>query len=445
VMSDFANNVEQTPLRQSVLTEAESVAGFLQQTSNRISTLRSNANTEVSNAASEINSFSKRIADLNARITRSEVGGNKANDLRDERDLMIDKLAKILDINVSRRETGEVNIFAGDEILVDGKEYQRLEARLNSSIDPTRPDFVEIRFEDTDKLLPVSNGELSAALRMRDDVLRAALDDIDTIAAGLIHGINSIHSQGNGLVNHSGTIQGANPVADPTAPLNETGGLFPPQDGTFDLVLYDADGAASVNTIDVNANGSLQDLADEISLVDNVTAEVVDNRLAITVDDAYTFSFANDTAGILTALGVNGLFTGTSATDIGVNQQLKDSPGLLTSSFSLDPANTGDNSAALAMADVRDERILDGGNASVNEFYESVIVGLGVAARTTEQQLDLERVFMEDYERRRQEVSGVSLDEEITHMLQFQRAFEASTRVITTTDRMLEALINIVR
>ena len=446
VMSDFANNVEQTPLRQSVITEAESVANFLRQTTVRIGDLRTNANAEVRNAAPEINSLSERIAVLNARITRAELGGTQASDLRDERDLLVDQLANIVDINVSQRESGELNIFVGDEILVDGQERRRVEARMNPAIDPTRPDFVQIQFEDNGNLLPAANGELAGALRMRDEVLREALDDVNTLAAGLIHGINRVHSQGNGLVNYSGTIEGTNAVADTAAPLSESGGLFPPQSGTFDLVLYDADGNPTVNTIDVDVNGSLQDLAAEISNVAGVSASITgDNRLAIDVDPASTFSFANDTAGILPALGVNGLFTGTGAADIGINQQIRSNPGLLTSSFSLDPADTGDNSAALAMADVRDQRILDGGNASVNEFYESVIVELGVNARTTEQQLNLERVFVDDFQRRRQEISGVSLDEEVTLMLQYQRAFEASTRVITTTDRMLEALINIVR
>ena len=53
--------------------------------------------------------------------------------------------------------------------------------------------------------------------------------------------------------------------------------------------------------------------------------------------------------------------------------------------------------------------------------------------------------LVEDFDRRRQEVSGVSLDEELTFMIQFQRAFEGSARVVTVADRMLEALLGMAR
>jgi flagellar hook-associated protein 1 FlgK len=55
--------------------------------------------------------------------------------------------------------------------------------------------------------------------------------------------------------------------------------------------------------------------------------------------------------------------------------------------------------------------------------------------------LAVERTFVNSFERRRQEVSGVSLDEEVTPMIQYQRAFEASARVITVADRMLGTLL----
>jgi flagellar hook-associated protein 1 FlgK len=122
-----------------------------------------------------------------------------------------------------------------------------------------------------------------------------------------------------------------------------------------------------------------------------------------------------------------------------------DTPSLLASALSINPLDTGDNRVALAMADIRDGLFLDSGAASINDFYESTIVGIGVNARSNLENVEIERSFVESFQRRRQEVSGVSLDEEVTFLLQFQRAFEASARVVTVTDRMLDSLLAMAR
>ena len=78
-------------------------------------------------------------------------------------------------------------------------------------------------------------------------------------------------------------------------------------------------------------------------------------------------------------------------------------------------------------------------------MFESTIVQVGIRTRANLDRLTIEQAFVNDLARRRQEISGVNLDEEVTELLQFQRAFEASARVITVADRMLETLVNLVR
>ena len=57
----------------------------------------------------------------------------------------------------------------------------------------------------------------------------------------------------------------------------------------------------------------------------------------------------------------------------------------------------------------------------------------------------LPRLFVQGFEQRRLAISGVSIDEEVTLLLQFQRAFEASARIVTVTDRMLDSLMAMAR
>ena len=97
------------------------------------------------------------------------------------------------------------------------------------------------------------------------------------------------------------------------------------------------------------------------------------------------------------------------------------------------------------MADVRDGLFLENNSATINGFYESLIVRVGVDALAVRQDLEVETAFSNGIGNRRIQASGVSIDEEVTSLLLFQRAFEASARVISVVDRMVEALFAAVR
>jgi len=440
-LNDFSNNVEELPVRISVLTEAESLVTSLQEGAERVFALRTNANEEVRNLVPEVNSLSERIAALNVRIRAAEVGGNTANDLRDDRDLLLDELAELVNIGYQEREDGQVDVFVSGDVLITGSDYRELVATRDPTLDPDRADLVEVRFADTDRAVDVHDGQLRGALDIRDGQLVQVGDRIDQIAAAIIREVNQIHCTGNGLVNLSGMISSTNPVSDAGTPLPDAGLPFAVTAGTFDVIVYDAAGTPSTTTITVEADTSLDDLAAALNAIPNFAASVTGNALELGATGSYTYSFANDTSGALTALGINGLFQGHDATTIRVNADLIDDPRLLTSGYSTDLLDTGDNTAALALANVRNLRVLESDSATINEYYESTIVRVGVDARANTDLLEIERSFVDDFRRRREEVSGVSLDEEVTFMLQYQKAFEASARVITVADRMLDVLL----
>jgi len=121
-----------------------------------------------------------------------------------------------------------------------------------------------------------------------------------------------------------------------------------------------------------------------------------------------------------------------------------DDPGLVVSGFSLNPADTGDNSAALLMADLRNASIMAGDTMTLNEFYEATVTELAVEVRANERTLETQTLFVGNLQQQRQEVSGVSIDEEVTNLILFQRAFEASARVMSVADSMLQTLLGIV-
>jgi flagellar hook-associated protein 1 FlgK len=444
-LQQFSVNVESLPVRANVLVEAQQLAGLLNDTYTSLNNLRSNANEEVIRFVPEINSLAQQIATLNDRIRISEATENPANDLRDDRDVLVDKLAAIVNVTANETDNGAYEVFIGGEVLVSGTHVRTVEAVQNALIDPARPDLVELRYTDNNLLVQVQDGELYGALQIRDQELPGVIADINEMASTLIQQINLIHSQANGLSNLSGTVTASNGVTDSAIDLATAGLPFAFTPGTFQVNVYDNTGAligGSPFTITVAAGDSLDDVVTQLNAVANLTATVNSSgQLAVTSAAGFSFGFANDNTGLLAAAGMNGLFTGSDAQSIGVNQDLVDNPALLGGAFDTDPAATGDNSAALALAAVQDGLYFESNSADINDFYESIVVGVGINARANDAVLTVEATVNETLERRRQEISGVSTDEEVAMLIQFQRAFEASARVITVTDRMLESLL----
>ncbi len=446
-LNDFANNVESIPARQAVVSEADALSETFNIVSDRLNDLITNANNEVADAVQQINSIGDQLGELNRQIRILEVGGEReASGLRDERDLLLDELSNLVDITYRERDSGDVDVQIAGQEFVSGSLVSEVELVRDASFNPRRPELFDVRFVETGRSLAPNNGELAAAFEMRDTVLTGVLNDVDTLAATIIEQANQIQSTGNGLDNLEGLITGTTAVGDPAAdlatqdlPFNLNAG------GSFDVVVYDGSGAFTATTVAVAPGASLNDIAASLNAVPNFTASVVDGRLELGAAPGFTYGFANDTSNALTALGVNTLFTGRDASDIGANDLIFNNPELLASATSLPIENTGDNTAAQQLAALRDAQLLNGNESTLNDFYEETITEISVASAQIQDALRIDEAFVDDFQRRRQEISGVNLDEEATNLLLFQRAFEASARVITTTDRMLEALLNVAR
>ena len=444
-LNEFATNVESLPVRQSVINESEALAGSFNDVARLLFELRTAANQEVIGFVPDINDLAQRIAALNDQIRRGEADGKPSNDLRDDRDLLLDELSKITTIFTRERPNGMVDVLVAGDALVNGNRSRDVQAVSVPALDPERNDLVEIQFVDNGQIMGIQGGALAGALDVRDNVIVNIDGRLDSIAATLIQQINLIHSQGRGLSGFSGTVSTTNATVDAVTPLDVAGLPFPVQSGSFDVTVYDSTGTVTATaTIAVTAGvTTLTDLTAALNTVspDLSAALTGTNTIDVTANAGFTFSISNDTSGVFTALGMNGLFTGFDARTMGVNQDIVNDARLLASGFDSDILATGDNTAALAMADVQNGLFLDGNTSTIMGFYETTIVELGVDARSTLSNLDVQRTFVDGFQRRRQEISGVSLDEEVTFLLQFQRAFEASARVVTVTDRMLDSLL----
>jgi flagellar hook-associated protein 1 FlgK len=219
-------------------------------------------------------------------------------------------------------------------------------------------------------------------------------------------------------------------------------------DGSFEINVIDSLGniITTVITVDLDGVGpddSLTDLAANIDLVANINASVsVDNQLVITADPTYSFVFSNDTSDVLAAIGSNTFFSGSDASDIAVNPLIVNDLNMIAASLSTDPQDTGDNRNALAMAALQDTPVLNSGTATLNDYYGETIGNLAVTTRRTSAEAVISESFRLNVDRRREEVAGVNLDEEAANLTRFQRGYQASARVFTVIDELLDTLIN---
>jgi flagellar hook-associated protein 1 FlgK len=131
------------------------------------------------------------------------------------------------------------------------------------------------------------------------------------------------------------------------------------------------------------------------------------------------------------------LFTGTDASTIGVNSAVVATPGLIAASGNGQPGNA-DN--ALAMANMQSTPLI--GGATIDTAYSQLVTRVGSDTQQAMNTNDNATALVSAVDNNRQSVSGVSLDEEMTNMLRFQRGYQASSRALTAMDEMIDQLIN---
>lgn len=138
------------------------------------------------------------------------------------------------------------------------------------------------------------------------------------------------------------------------------------------------------------------------------------------------------------ATGAN-FFAGSDASSISVNSSLADDPSLFQASGS--PTNTGDNSIALQLAELADAPQSNLQNETFSSSLDQTTASLGDALQNANSQVDDQTSVMNMLKTQQSSVSGVSVDQEMTNLLGFQQAYEASAELVTTVNSMLTATL----
>lgn len=111
----------------------------------------------------------------------------------------------------------------------------------------------------------------------------------------------------------------------------------------------------------------------------------------------------------------------------------------------LQSGSPGDNRIAIAISSLQHQPLLNDGKTTVDEWYNSIVSDIGVTAARAKANISQQRDIMTNLQKTRDQVSGVSLDEETANLMQFQHTYDASAKVIQIADEMLKTVLDLKR
>jgi flagellar hook-associated protein FlgK len=149
----------------------------------------------------------------------------------------------------------------------------------------------------------------------------------------------------------------------------------------------------------------------------------------------------SDGPGILAALGINSFFKGDDAYSLQISDELQDNIARFASGVS---GEESDHTKLFDFIDLQDSRVLSNGRLSIQESVNEIQTDIGSQVKgRRELSVRLESLTTR-YEQDRDAISGVDLNEELVKLQQFQRTYEAASRVIQTIDSLFEELFRAV-
>jgi flagellar hook-associated protein 1 len=129
---DVANNPTDSSARTSLIQSGTAVADVIQSTVTQFKQQQQDLDQQVQLGVTSVNTFAHQIAALNVQISQVEVTGMHANDLRDQRDLLVDQLSSLVKVTINESSNGQVSINVGSHQLVDRDVVHPMMANTNA-------------------------------------------------------------------------------------------------------------------------------------------------------------------------------------------------------------------------------------------------------------------------------------------------------------------------
>jgi flagellar hook-associated protein 1 FlgK len=465
---DLSNDPESASARANLRSSAQAFTDFVNEVDFKLNLELTSLNEEIRERVGRVNYLSQEVAELNRQIIQIEGSGTneslKANDLKDRRDIAIEEMSSLVNARVIYNQNGGVSVLVRGHPLVGGTHVNEISLKSNPD-DFYRPEIV---FTKSRIPLAIDSGELQGLMRMRDEEIPSLRQNLSEVVSVFTNRVNMLHRQGYGLDESKNR-----PFFVDTEHRRISGTFLLPAGTTLDTTLYDlgitsgdffVQGTRVLISDDEVMPDSATTLGDIFARIEEATADLrfkledsggnprVLLRQFNPADNDDELSIKGGTSSFFNILGLAGAPVETISGDpqyVNALYNFKVSSSVLndldtiaaTGDDGLGYPGPGDNRTALAIADLKNKS-LDVFGTTFSEHYQSAIAQLGSVAYNAERSYQSQQLVVEQLDARRQEVSGVNLDEEAVNLIRFQKAFEASSRALTILDEILNTIIN---
>ncbi len=413
--------------RNLLIGEGVTLTKYFNSIAVHLEKLQSDINYNIKLKVDEVNSYAKQIQQLNKQIFSAEIDNNKANDLRDQRTYLVDKLSKIVNIQANEVTVGVLPngqpekhfvITISGKALVDHYDISpiKVEQRENKlNVDEDIENLYDVSWEDGNSL-EIESGELKGYIDMRDG--------------------NEGVDQGNGASpNYKGVPYYINKlnefVRKFALAMNE--GITVYEDDSNNMVYTKttsghADGYGLIKPGDtVSSSGIRFFTMTGWSPIQNSKSELYTSEFigsAQTVDD------------------IGNAYNKLTAKNFSVSADLiHDKSGEYNIAASSISGLSEDGTNLLNLIDMRHNGHLFVEGAP-EDFMKSLISTLGIDTQQAKQFSITQDVIINQIANRRLSVQGVSLNEEMTNMVKYQHAYTAAAKMISTLSEIYDTLVN---
>lgn len=479
--------------RQAVLQRGQGLIDGINNRYGRLKEIRTMINDDVRISVGQVNGILNDIGELNIQIEKSQALGDNPNDMLDKRDLLVEKLSGYMNITVDNRDPDEFLIHTSGMHLIQGKQVHYLDTEPNRE----NEGYLDIVWEANGKYADLKNGKLNSLIELRDSDLRGEIQKLDMMTINFADMVNEIHSNAwgkngetgidlfqeyqfinnlNGNYDRNGDgefdtsyvfrITGTNTLEPKQQPgLAGTMTLSGPS-GNIDVAYFPAD---TVEDIVKRINNSSTEVVARLNrdnklIIKASTAAAIENPDFVIRHVEDSGQFLVGYAGILENSGIDGAYTWDQPDAVNslngaeyavaplshpsgwieINSEVKKDPSMLAAGFGTNGrvAESGDGSAALAIAQLRSQPVMVGKLTSFDDYFADTVAEIGLKGEVAGRSNDAQELVMKDLKDLQSSVSGVSLDEEMADMIKFQHGYAATARFVSQMDEMLDTIIN---